>query len=84
MLYHLSNRLDLEGMMTTLRKLALTALLASGLTHVAAAEETKLGFINVGPAADFGYNTSMDLGRKYLEQNARCDHDRVRGRAGNR
>src|SRR5258708_6872315 len=53
--------------MTTLRKLALTALLAAGLLGPAAAEETKIGFIYVGPAADFGYNTSMDLGRKYLE-----------------
>ena len=53
--------------MTTLQKLALAALLATGLASAAAAEETKLGFIYVGPAADFGYNTSMDLGRKYVE-----------------
>jgi basic membrane protein A and related proteins len=53
--------------MTVLRKLALAALIAAGLANVAAAAETKLGFIYVGPAADFGYNTSMDLGRKYVE-----------------
>ncbi len=31
--------------------------------------ESKIGFIYVGPAADYGYNMSMDLGRKYLEKN---------------
>jgi basic membrane protein A and related proteins len=54
-------------MMTTLQKWAIAALLATGFASAAAAEETKLGFIYVGPAADFGYNTSMDLGRKYIE-----------------
>jgi basic membrane protein A len=53
--------------MTTVRKLAFAALLAAGLASPAAAAETKVGFIYVGPAADFGYNTSMDLGRKYVE-----------------
>src|SRR5258708_26575508 len=53
--------------MTMLRKLALTTLLAAGFANAASAEETKVGFIYVGPAADFGYNTSMDLGRKYVE-----------------
>jgi basic membrane lipoprotein Med (substrate-binding protein (PBP1-ABC) superfamily) len=33
------------------------------------ADETKIGFIYVGPAADYGYNTSMDLGRIYVEEN---------------
>jgi basic membrane protein A and related proteins len=28
----------------------------------------KIGFIYVGPAADDGYNTSMDLGRQYVEK----------------
>jgi basic membrane protein A len=36
---------------------------------VPAAAETKIGFIYVGPAADYGYNTSMDLGRQYVEKN---------------
>lgn len=31
--------------------------------------EDKIGFIYVGPAADYGYNMSMDLGRKYVEKN---------------
>jgi basic membrane protein A and related proteins len=53
--------------MTTLRKMALAVWLAGGLVGTAAAEDTKIGFIYVGPAADFGYNTSMDLGRKYVE-----------------
>ena len=33
------------------------------------ADESKIGFIYVGPAADYGYNTSMDLGRIYVEEN---------------
>jgi basic membrane lipoprotein Med (substrate-binding protein (PBP1-ABC) superfamily) len=53
--------------MKTVRNLALAALLAAGFAGAANAQETKLGFIYVGPAADFGYNTSMDLGRKYVE-----------------
>src|ERR1700723_3051295 len=53
--------------MKMLPKLALAALLAAGVSDAATAEETKIGFIYVGPAADFGYNTSMDLGRKYVE-----------------
>lgn len=35
----------------------------------AAADQNKIGFIYVGPAADEGYNKSMDLGREYLEAN---------------
>ena len=35
-----------------------------------AAAQTKIGFIYVGPATDFGYNTSMDLGRQYVEKHA--------------
>jgi len=31
--------------------------------------ETKIGYIYVGPEADYGYNMSMDLGRKYVEKN---------------
>lgn len=35
----------------------------------ASADDKKIGFIYVGPTADFGYNMSMDLGREYLEAN---------------
>src|SRR5690349_18102496 len=35
----------------------------------AGAADRKIGFIYVGPAADYGYNMSMDLGRQYLEAN---------------
>jgi len=47
------------------------ALLAAGVTAgaaTAAIAADKIGFIYVGPAADFGYNTSMDLGRQYVEK----------------
>jgi basic membrane lipoprotein Med (substrate-binding protein (PBP1-ABC) superfamily) len=40
---------------------------AAGLAAPAAAQD-KIGFIYVGPAADYGYNMSMDLGRKYVEK----------------
>ena len=40
--------------------------LASCVTPAAAAD--KIGFIYVGPASDYGYNMSMDLGRKYVEK----------------
>lgn len=33
-----------------------------------AQSKTKIGFIYVGPAADYGYNMSMDLGRKFIEK----------------
>jgi len=36
-----------------------------------AAAADKIGFIYVGPAADFGYNMSMDLGRQYVEKNVK-------------
>lgn len=38
------------------------------LTTAAFADPNKIGFIYVGPTADFGYNMSMDLGRQYLEE----------------
>lgn len=44
---------------------ALTALMASAGASAAA---DKIGFIYVGPAADYGYNMSMDLGRLGLEK----------------
>jgi basic membrane protein A len=56
-----------ECVMKKLQKLTLAALFVAGLAGAATAEETKIGFIYVGPAADFGYNTSMDLGRRYVE-----------------
>ena len=48
---------------TLLSALALAATLASP-----AVAEDKIGFIYVGPAADAGYNTSMDDGRQILEK----------------
>jgi len=43
---------------------------AAGLLSAAPAfAEDKIGFIYVGPAADYGYNMSMDLGRRYVEKN---------------
>lgn len=53
--------------MQTFRKLALTVMFAASIGSAVAADNTKIGFIYVGPAADFGYNTSMDLGRKFVE-----------------
>jgi basic membrane protein A and related proteins len=47
--------------------IGLAAIFAVATGHAQA--ETKIGFIYVGPAADFGYNMSMDLGRKYVEKN---------------
>ena len=49
------------------RLAALVLLGASPLTTPAKADD-KIGFIYVGPAADYGYNTSMDLGRQYVEK----------------
>ncbi|MGE0844923.1 MAG: BMP family ABC transporter substrate-binding protein [Flavobacteriaceae bacterium] len=34
----------------------------------AGADDSKIGFIYVGPAADYGYNMSMDLGRQGIEK----------------
>lgn len=41
--------------------------LLTGVGAAAAQAET-IGYIYVGPEKDFGYNTSMDLGRQYLEK----------------
>lgn len=53
-----------------MRKATLFSVLALGaiLASPALAED-KIGFIYVGPAADAGYNQSMDDGRKYVEKN---------------
>jgi len=45
----------------------LCALTVAGIAAAAAHAQTKIGYIYVGPAADFGYNMSMDIGRKYVE-----------------
>lgn len=54
-----------------MRKLLTGAIVASGLIAGLAGPTwaaDKIGFIYVGPAADYGYNMSMDLGRKYVEE----------------
>lgn len=47
---------------------AVAAALALPAFAVQAAPST-IGYIYVGPEKDFGYNTSMDLGRQYVEKN---------------
>ena len=60
------------GLAARVRGLALAGavLLAAGAAagQAAAQDKDKLGFIYVGPAADYGYNMSMDLGRKHVEE----------------
>ena len=59
------------------------ALVGAALASPAYAED-KIGFIYVGPAADAGYNTSMDNGRKYVEAaHARRNDHRLRDDPGN-
>jgi basic membrane protein A and related proteins len=41
------------------------ALLAAGTVS---AQDTKIGYIYVGPSADYGYNMSMDIGRLEVEK----------------
>ncbi len=48
----------------------IASLAAIALAAGGADAQTKIGFIYVGPAADFGYNMSMDLGRQYVEKHA--------------
>jgi basic membrane protein A and related proteins len=45
-----------------------SAVLALAPLAAAAQAKNKIGFIYVGPAADYGYNMSMDLGRKHIEK----------------
>ena len=48
--------------------LGLAAAAAMGaMASAGAMAEDKIGFIYVGPAADYGYNMSMDLGREHVE-----------------
>jgi basic membrane protein A and related proteins len=49
-------------------RLAAFGLLGAVAFATAAKADDKIGFIYVGPAADAGYNTSMDLGRQYVEK----------------
>jgi basic membrane protein A len=54
--------------MHTLRQLTAAAIFGAWLSAPAAAADTKIGYIYVGPAADYGYNMSMDLGRQAVEK----------------
>jgi basic membrane protein A and related proteins len=58
--------------MNLTRRLSLTlSTLAVALTlpaFVAQAAPSTIGYIYVGPEKDFGYNTSMDLGRQFVEK----------------
>lgn len=51
----------------TMRTVFAAAVVAA-LATPAFADGPKIGFIYVGPAADYGYNMSMDLGRQYVEK----------------
>jgi basic membrane lipoprotein Med (substrate-binding protein (PBP1-ABC) superfamily) len=59
---------QMEGVMRIGIQLAACAALGLAAIAAPAAAEEKIGFIYVGPAADLGYNTSMDIGRKYVEK----------------
>ncbi len=56
--------------MILLKNALIAGALAFGLfaSQQATADTSKIGYIYVGPEADFGYNMSMDLGKKYLEK----------------
>ena len=65
--------------------LSALALIGAAACSLPAAAEDKIGFIYVGPAADLGYNTSMDVGRQIRrEARGRRDHDRLRKHPGDR
>ena len=51
--------------------LQLLCTLGLALGASAAGAQTKIGYIYVGPTADFGYNMSMDIGRKFVEKNVK-------------
>lgn len=46
----------------------LTAALLGTLITIAGARAQTIGYIYVGPEKDYGYNTSHDLGRQYVEE----------------
>jgi basic membrane lipoprotein Med (substrate-binding protein (PBP1-ABC) superfamily) len=48
--------------------MSLAAGAAMVLATAPASAADKIGFIYVGPAADYGYNMSMDLGRLHVEE----------------
>lgn len=71
--------------MTFLVRFAALAMFGAAALSTPAKAEDKIGFIYVGPAADYGYNTSMDLGRQYVEKKrSRRYHDGLRTHSGNR
>jgi len=47
------------------------AVALAGMVAAPGYAQNKIGFIYVGPAADFGYNMSMDMGRKFVEKNVK-------------
>ena len=49
----------------------LSAVALAGTFAMPVHAQNKIGFIYVGPAADFGYNMSMDEGRKFVEKNVK-------------
>lgn len=51
------------------RTLVAAFALAALAISQAAAHAATLGYIYVGPEKDFGYNTSMDVGRQYVQKN---------------
>lgn len=54
------------GVRTILAALVAVTTIFTGIVR---AENTKIGFIYVGPTADYGYNYSMELGHQYVEKN---------------
>ena len=66
-------------------RFAALALVGAAALATPAKADDKIGFIYVGPAADYGYNTSMDLGRQYVEKHiARRHHHGLRAHSRNR
>lgn len=51
-----------------IRNLLAISFAAMLATPAAYADQMNLGYIYVGPTADFGYNMSMDLGRMHVEE----------------
>lgn len=54
--------------MSLTRTLAAMTLSACATLVAPAIHATTIGYIYVGPEKDYGYNTSMDVGRQYVEQ----------------